>query len=147
MKHLLTALVLLVVSTAAFGQNSGGKDEKAVLKANESFDKAVVDRDVDAYTRIVADDFVFTDHKGVVTNKAEEIEKLKNRKIKFVSGISSDVRVKWLGETAVVTGRFDARFKDANGKEHAFTERYTAVFTKRKGKWLMVAEHASEITN
>lgn len=133
----------LAVCVAA--QAKPNKDEVAVLAANEAFDKAVIAGDIEAYGRVVADDFHFTGTDGAVSNKSQEIERLRSRKVKILTGNSSGVVVKMYGKTAVVTGRFDARFVDSNGKEHAFAERYTAVFVKRGSGWQMVAEQATEI--
>lgn len=146
MRTIALVFVLAVFASVSAAQVSG-TDEQKVLKANEAFDKAVVDRDIEAYDRIVADDFVFTDFKGNVTDKKQEIEKLRSRKIKFIYGRSSEVRVKLYGSTAVVTGRFDAKLTDAQGKESMFAERYTAVFYRHKGNWRMVAEQSTEIVN
>lgn len=145
-KILLILIILLSVSGLVFGQtgNQNSKAEREVAKINEDFDKAIVSRDAAAYERILADDFIFTSFDGTVTDKAQEIAKAKSGDLKFESGKSDDVRVKVYGKTAVVTGRFTAK-GTSKGKDFTFTERYTAVFVKRGGRWQMVAEHASEI--
>lgn len=139
------SLLLVLFTLTVAGQRSASKDERAVTNANEAYDKAIVNGDGTEYDRIVSDDFRLTNHQGVVTTKADELNKIRNRTIKFLHGKSSDVEVKLYGTAAVVTGRFDARFVDANKKEHSFSERYTAFFIKRRGSWQMVAEHSSEI--
>lgn len=143
-KIIWLTIVLCSLPLFAFGQTANNKAEREVLQANEAFDAAIVSRDAAAYGRIVADEFVFTDFKGAVFNKAQEIEKLKTRKIKFVSGKSDDVRVKIYGKTAIVTGRFKAEII-GEGKNYSFAERYTAVFVKRSGRWQLAAEQSTEI--
>lgn len=145
LKLLIFLLFLSLFTASVFAQSKPSKDELAVLAANAAFDKAVISGDVEAYSRVVADDFHFTGTDGEVSSKAQEIEKLKARKVKILSGNSSGVIAKIYGKTAVVTGRFDARFVDAKGTEHTFAERYTAVFVKRGSAWQMVAEQATEI--
>jgi ketosteroid isomerase-like protein len=145
-KILLIAFTVFTVSFLTYGQTSiqRSKAEREVIKANEEFDKAIVLRDAAAYERILADDFVFTSFDGTVTNKAQEVAKVKSGDLKFESGKSDDIKIKIYGKTAVLTGRFTAK-GNRNGKDFTFTERYTAVFVKRKGRWQMVAEHASEV--
>ena len=137
----------LVIPDKTFSQTETdkfGKTELEVLKVNEEFDKAIISRDATAYERILADDFIFTSFDGAVTNKTQELAKVKSGDLKFKSGKSDDIRVKVYGKTAVVTGKFTAEGQ-SKGKDFTFLERYTAVFVKRNGRWQMVAEHASEI--
>ena len=145
-KTLLIAVVIFVGTFLAFGQESSSdrKAESEILKINEEFDKAIVSRDAAAYERILADDFIFTDFKGNVFNKKQEIEKVRTGDLKFESGKSADVRVKIFGKTAVVTGKFTAKGQSKN-QNFTFAERYTAVFVKRNGRWQMVAEQSTEI--
>lgn len=144
-KIVLLVIALCGLPLLAFGQMANNKAEREVLQANEAYDAAIVSRDVDAYQKIVADEFIFTDFKGAVFNKSQEIEKIKTRKIKFISGKSDDVRVRIYGKTAVVTGRFRAEII-GDGKNYSFAERYTAVFVKQSGHWQLIAEQSTEIS-
>jgi ketosteroid isomerase-like protein len=145
----------LILIAGLFANNANGqsatetrrsfsKAEVEVLRVNEDFDRAIVARDVAAYERIFANEFIFTGFDGAVTDREKEIEKVRSRNLKFEYGKSDDVRVKVFGRTAVVTGRFTARGKN-DGEVFSFVERYTAVYVKRDGQWQMVAEHASEV--
>ena len=137
---------MLSASFFIFGQaaDKNSKAEREAAKINEEFDKAIVSRDAAAYERILADDFIFTSSDGMVTDKAQELAKVKSGDLKFESAKSDDVRVKIFGKTAIVTGRYTAK-GTSKGKDFTFAERYTAVFVKRNGRWQMVSEHASEI--
>ena len=137
---LLFAAVLLL----AFPVSAQSKSEREVLAENEAFDRAIVTRDVQEYTRILADDFIFTGADGTVSDKKGEIDRVRSGSLTFESGTSDDVRIKIYGKTAVVTGRFTAKGTN-NGRDFTFVERYTAVFLKRSGRWQMVAEQATEI--
>lgn len=141
MKLLLVVTGLMLFAFAASAQS---KAEREVLAANAAFDRAIVARDAVAYERILADDFILTGADGTVSDKKVEIAKVRSGDLTFESGKSDDVRVKVYGNTAVVTGRFTAKGKNA-GRDFTFVERYTAVFVKRNGRWQMVAEQATEI--
>ena len=145
-KILSILLVMLSVSFFIFGQvdDKNSRAERDVAKTNEEFDRAIVSRDAAAYERILADDFIFTSFDGTLTDKAKELAKVKSGDLKFELGKSDDVRIKIYGKTAIVTGRFTAK-GTSKGREFTFSERYTAVFVKRNGRWQMVAEHSSEI--
>jgi len=145
-KILSILLVMLSVSFFIFGQvdDKNSRAERDVAKTNEEFDRAIVSRDAAEYERILADDFIFTSFDGTLTDKAKELAKVKSGDLKFELGKSDDVRIKIYGKTAIVTGRFTAK-GTSKGREFTFSERYTAVFVKRNGRWQMVAEHSSEI--
>lgn len=148
-KTILVFGLLLDLSLASFGQQTGGKPENTkagqkVLKLNEEFDKAIAAQNAAEYERILADDFIFTNSSGKVTNKSEELAQVRSGDFKYESVKSEDVRVKVYGKTAVVTGRFIARVQH-KGNDFAISERYTAVFVKRGSGWQMAVEHASEI--
>ncbi len=68
---------MLAASPLAFGQtaNRNSKAEREVAKVNEEYDEAIVRRDAGAYERILADDFIFTNFDGEVSNKTQELEK------------------------------------------------------------------------
>ena len=142
--------MMFLCTAAAAGQSADkqadtySKAEREVLAANEEYDKAIVARDAAAYQRILGDDFIFTSFNGTVSNKAQELEKVKQGDLTFEAGKSDDLRVKVYGKTAVVTGRFVAKGQ-SKGNPFTFTERYTGVFVKRDGRWQLVAEHANEI--
>src|SRR5688500_6569195 len=151
MKFCLNAVLICIFLTGLSVSRVNGQTEsrfsrdiRDVLRVNEDFDRAIVARDVAAYERIFAEDFIFTSFDGSVSNRDQEIERVRTGNLTFEYGKSDDVRVKVYGKTAVVTGRFSARGK-RNGTPFSFVERYTGVFVKRKGRWQMVAEHATEI--
>ena len=138
-------ILTIVTSSLILGQsidektNQYSKAEQEVLKVNEKYDKAIISRDAAAYERILANDFIFTSFDGVVSNKAQELEKVKSGDLKFEFGKSDDVRIKIYGKTAVVTARFRAKGQ-SKGKNFTVLERYTVVFVKRNGRWQLVAE-------
>ncbi len=144
MKQLFLLICLAILGCISVHAQSTTRAEREVLAANEEFDRAVVARDLTAYERIYSDDLIFTSFDGTVSDKAKEIARVRSSSTPFESGKSDDVRVKVYGNTAVITGRFTAKGM-SNGKPFSFVERCTAVFVKRKGRWQMVAEHATEV--
>jgi hypothetical protein len=62
----------------------------------------------------------------------------------FDSNVIDDVTVALFGDTAVVRGRTVASAK-LNGAPVSARIRFTDVFLKRKGRWQVVASHASPL--
>jgi len=95
--------------------------------------------------RIYADDLVFINADGSVTNKSDEVAAIKSGEIKFESIEMSDVKVQDLSSVAVVTGKLVERVRykttDLSG-----TYRFTDVWAKRHGRRRIVAGHESRVS-
>ncbi len=150
MKKLLAITLITIVSTfAAFAQTS--KDEQEILKIHSSLEQAFLKKDAAVFERIFADDYVYSNPYGKMFNRAQGLEDLRkewtNANYKILTSTSDDLKVKVSGNMALVTGNWTATTvppDDANAEPHKDTGRYTGVYEKRNGKWLLVAEHYSE---
>jgi hypothetical protein len=142
-KFMMTAIFMMALTTLAFGQTMT-KAEMEVLKINKEYDTAVVRLDVAALERILADDYMYTDTDGSISDKRLEIQAAKSGDLTFESGISDDLKVRVYGNTATVTGRWTSKGKYKNW---AFDEkdRYTTFYVKRGGRWQLVSEIAVRI--
>lgn len=142
-KFTMTAVFMMALTALAFAQ-SMTKAETEVLKVNKEYDVAVVKLDAAALERILADDYMYTDTDGSISNKMQEIQLIKSGDITFESGISDDVKVRVYGNTATVTGRWTSK-----GKYKSWTfdekDRYTTFYVKRNGRWQLVSEMAVQI--
>ena len=143
MKYLwVTAFVILGNSLIAKAQSSDTRQELIALEQN--FNAALLSADWRAVERIYADDLVFTNADGSVTNKSDEVGAVKSGDIKFESIEMSDVKVQDLGDVAVLTGKLVERVRykttDLGG-----TYRFTDVWAKRNGLWQIVAGHESRV--
>ncbi len=150
MKTLLAVTLITIVSTfAAFAQNS--KDEQEILKIHSSLEQAFLKKDAVVFERVLADDYVYSDPYGKMFNRAQNLEELRkewaNANYKVVGMTSDDMKVKVNGNMALVTGNWtfsSVPASAANAEPHKDMGRYTGVYEKRNGKWLLVAEHFSE---
>ena len=84
-------------------------------------------------------------------NRAETLEDLRrewaNKNYKTVSGSTDDAKVKVSGNMALVTANWTTTLASTlapNAEPHKDTGRYTGVYEKRGGKWVLIAEHFSE---
>jgi ketosteroid isomerase-like protein len=150
MKKLLAATLITIVSTfAAFAQKS--KAEQEILKIQASLDQAVLKKDIAVFERVLADDYVYSNAYGEAMNRAESLEDMRrewaNTKFRKLTASTDDIKVKVSGNMALVTANWTATTipRDVpNAEPHKDTGRYTGVYEKRGGKWLLVAEHFSE---
>jgi hypothetical protein len=92
----------------------------------------------------LADDFVLVMPDGAIRGKREVIRDLATPGLEMEPFDPTDVRVRVYGDTAVVTGRMLQRFV-LGGVRRAHDLRYTDVYVRRKGRWLLVSGHVSPV--
>jgi len=136
--------VAVLCLTPAFGADA--PDLRAELDAIEqSLVKAWLDRDATAVDRILADDWSVIDLGGRVLTKAEVMrEGFSSGERRIESGAIDEVRVRPLGDVAVVTGR-SVLTGSYRGDRMTVTQRFTDVFAKRNGRWVIVASQGTRI--
>jgi len=129
------AILVFGYSLLAVAQSSTEKD---LIALENSFNEALVRADLKTIEGIEADDLIFTDASGMVSNKLDEIQSLKSGEVKFASIKMTDTRVQDFGNVGVVTGSLveKAQYKNT---DISGTYRFTDVWAKRKGKWEHVA--------
>lgn len=123
-----------------------GTSEELVA-VEQAWSEAAVARDEMALNRFYADDYVFTNEDGVISNKAREIENITTGMFRLTSFAFSDVTVRFYGNVAVVTGQntIKGTWEDIN-KDISGPYRFTDVFVKRGGRWQCVASQSSRIS-
>jgi len=116
--------------------------ERQLLAIEREWDDAVVNRDAKVLERILADDFRLIWIDGSVSNKAELIAGVTNRKATIDPFSTEDVKVRIYGDTAILTGRFTQTARLGTRSEtNSF--RYTDVYVRKAGRWRAVSAHAS----
>jgi ketosteroid isomerase-like protein len=119
--------------------------ERELIALEHQWKQAVVDRDAKTLAALYADEFTSIDPEGVVWNKAEDIEIDTTGMFKLNSFALDDFKVRAYGDVAVVTGRtFDSG--TLQGVELSGYFRFTDVFVKRGGRWVLVANHLSSLS-
>lgn len=111
-----------------------------------AWDEAYAGRNTEALSRILADDFVFTNASGAVLNKAQYImATIKAPDMTLETSVGSeDVKVRVYGDAAVVTSRGAGRGQPGN-RNPTVRYRYTDVWVKQQGRWQAVASQATRI--
>ncbi|MBA3442833.1 MAG: nuclear transport factor 2 family protein [Pyrinomonadaceae bacterium] len=98
------------------------------------------------FERNLADDYYgVSSLTGKLTTKAEDIAEIRNRKDVIESAVSSDMDVRVEGNTALVTGVYRLKGRDEKGQPMDRRIRFTDVYVKRDGRWLVVASQGTLI--
>jgi ketosteroid isomerase-like protein len=143
MKNLFAlAVLLLAVCGPAFGdQTSDERDLKQLVK---DLNAAIVKADIAFLERVLDQDYVHYRPRGTVENRAQYLENRKTGNVNFESLVADDVKVRFYGDTAIVTYRSTAKGKDQQG---AIDEQrlWTRVFVRRDGRWQLVHSQGTSI--
>ncbi len=121
-------------------------DEGQLLYLEMAWAEADQKGDLAWFERNLADNFSgISSRTGKLTTKADEIADIKNRKDVFTSVTASDMQVRVEGDTGVVTGVYHMKGRDEKGQPLDRRIRYTDVYVKRDGRWLVIASQGTPI--
>jgi ketosteroid isomerase-like protein len=112
------------------------RDLDALTALNRDFTASVQKGDVKRFEEILADDFMCSTPDGSLVDKAESL-RLTAQPV-TVSGLAAEnVRIRLLGDFAIIHARFDSRSADGKPRRG----RYTDTWARRDGKWVAVSAH------
>lgn len=132
--------------TVAWAQaNALNEAEQAVREMERMYRDAVMQQDVTAVGRILADDFIATSSRGEIRDKAKEIDDISpSPDFKMEAFNLDDMSVRIFVDTAIVTGRSTLQVA-FRGQSSTSVFRYTRVYVKRNGRWQAVAQPLTRI--
>ena len=150
-KILLIAFALLISSTIGSAQSKKQppkteRIQNELMQIERDIGDANVRRDKAYFEKIEADEFIFTDSGGGLTNKTEDVASFDKPagETKLVSYTPDEMKVTIYGDTAVATGRVTSVYRGPKG-EATIRSRFTDVFVKKNGRWQIVAGHSSRL--
>jgi uncharacterized protein (TIGR02246 family) len=147
-KNFVMAALVLTVTSFAFGQGQRARrsEKRSVDREIRQVDReriqAQISADAAALDRIYANDFIGIGPSGTVRRKPQVIADFTSGDLKFQSITTDDVQVRVYGNTAVETGRSTMTGQD-KGKAVPRDNRFTRVWIRHHGRWLLVANHYS----
>jgi hypothetical protein len=115
---------------------------EAVRRLDSEISVATWSGDAMWFEENLADEYVLITPGGATRSKRDVIRELATPGLKMEPYEPSDVNVRLYGDAAVVTGRMLQRFT-LGGIRYANDLRYTDVYVRRKGKWVLVSGHTS----
>ena len=98
---------------------------------------AMVERDMPALDRILADDLIYMHSTGAIDSKGSLIAALRERKFTFKSAGTTDIVVRCYGDSAVFNGKVRMLVEVAGTDHHAFSA-FTTVWVRQAGGWRLV---------
>jgi ketosteroid isomerase-like protein len=144
---LMAAIAMLSAGLWAqsVGPKSAASDPVEEIRALESaFDEAIVRRDVSALDKMTSDDFTLASLNGDLHAKAEVLKYFATHAFEYEYRKTDNLRIRVYGDADVVTGRTIETVQD-NGKGHTDAYRFTRVYIRQKGHWLLVASQPTRI--
>lgn len=150
MKSLLLATIIAcVVTGSALGQNAEqrGESEQTVRRLELAESDAVLRGDVAALEKLWAEDFTVNNPQNQISRGRKEVlERIRSGLLKYSSFVREIESVGVYGDTVIVMGLEVVTPTGNNpGAGQALRRRYTNVWMKRKGNWLLTARHANVI--
>ena len=116
-------------------EKSQKETERYILDSERRWAESVATGDTSAIERILADDFIGVDPKGVLYNKEQMIADTRNAPKYYVSNRLNDVKVRFYGDTAIAQG--SETWEKRSGERGRFV--WTDTWIPRNGSWQIVA--------
>jgi hypothetical protein len=152
---IVVALVTIAAASVAAGQCARmGKMPAKMARGNAAVEgikrleaernKALVAGDTAAIDRLYSDDYTSAVGSTFRT-KPDVLADLKSGALKLEASSNDETNVRVYGNTAVVTGKTTSkvhdRGSDTNGQAY-----FTRVYVNQNGRWRLVANHSSRVT-
>ena len=112
------------------------RDLDTLTALNRDFTSSVQKGDVKRFEEILADDFMMSNPDGSLLDKAEFL-KLTAKPVTISGLVAENVRIRLLGDFAIIHARFNSRYADGKPRRG----RYTDNWARRDGKWVAVSAH------
>ncbi len=110
-------------------------EEAAVLKAFETMQQAMIDKDMDTLDAVIKDDTIFTHMSGKQQTKAEYFAEINNGTLNYYGYHINDLHIDVEGDHAVLTctTTLDAKVYGFSGSWDLHTNAY---YEKINGEWI-----------
>jgi ketosteroid isomerase-like protein len=113
---------------------------EALRDLNATYIDSVVRSDVARFREILSDDFLCTNPDGSLVDKAQFLRQTAVP-VAFASFDVDDLRIRILGDVALIHGRTHFAYTDGR-RGHG---QYTDVWEKRQGRWLAISAHVTRV--
>ena len=142
-KRSLALTFAVVAAGLSFSQTAKDADIQQIQRLEQVWNQAHENGDADALDKSWADDLEVDVPRMAVMSKADALSLARSGRMKFLHYVTSDLRIRVYGDTAVVTGRLQ-RTRSMNGKKISDDWKFTRVYVKQTEHWRVVSFHASE---
>lgn len=140
-------VILIGCGLCAWAQTASvDQRKKDIEKLEREIVQANFDCNYDLFRRVEAEEFLFTDPKGNVITRADDLAGEKDCRKREATFELSDIHVNVYGDTAVFNARLAIR-RMKDGQPITSNSRFTDVLVWRDHRWQLVAGHSSRIGN
>lgn len=130
---------LMLAAVCAFaGFASAQAPEKELRAVEEQRYKAMLQADVPALEKLLADDLVYVHSSGGVESKQQFLATIRSGALKYKKIAPEGVFYRISDSLAVVTGKSSIEV-EREGKPQSFRVRFTAVYQKSPAGWRLAA--------
>ena len=146
---LLTFLFLISASPQGTGgskADAADETKQQVLKSEVLQNQALLKNDADLLGSMCADELAWTNASGVLLSKTQMLADLRSGKQKNETIKHEDIRLHVYGTTVVVTGLSTSTYL-YKGKTFIGSRRFTNVWIKQSGRWMLVVHHVSAVAD
>ena len=146
---LLVTILTCIVTGPAPGQNARQDKalEQTIRKLELEESDAVVRSDVSALEKLWAEDFTVNNPNNQISRGRKEVlDRVRSGLIKYSAFVREIESVGFYGDTVIVMGlEVVIPIGNAPRAGQTLRRRYTNIWMKRKGNWLLTARHANVI--
>ena len=139
-----TILLCVLSACLVAAQDKGGAAEREIIQIEKEMLAAVLKGDASASERYLAQTYVFTGPEGLSMGREQSIREVKSGDLKLQAASLDNAKVQVYADTAVIT--YSSNDKGTyKGKDISGKTRWTDVFVKQNGRWMLVASHGSRV--
>jgi ketosteroid isomerase-like protein len=136
-------ILVCLVGSCGLGASAQESADAATIRVLETkWADSYKNRQVDALSSLMSDDYVITMEDGSVYGKVGFISHTAQPSEKVDLVEFGDLKIRMHGDAAVVTGSYHEQGESA-GKPYDYRDRMTDLWMKTDGKWKLVASHYS----
>jgi uncharacterized protein (TIGR02246 family) len=117
---------------------SDTNDEQQIIALHLAGDKALMSADVEALSKIFAEDYVQYNESGKAFTRHDVLNNFRSGTIRYPSIVSTGRTIRVFGDMAVINGSEDDVVEVA-GERSTVKYVYLDVLLKRDGEWKLVA--------
>ncbi|HVS59392.1 MAG TPA: nuclear transport factor 2 family protein [Gemmatimonadaceae bacterium] len=144
-----SACLVVILFTAGCASRTGRSTERLTAEsevrvAERQRFEAMLKQDAAALDTLLDADLTYVHTGGDMETKAQLVELIRSKKLIYESIAPSDVRVRVHDGLALATGRSQMRVRNATGVS-SFGIRFTEVYVRRGGRWLLTAWEATKL--
>ena len=141
----LVAVLSMAILFISCSGSSRTEDAKLEIKtAHEKRRTATLDGDWKTVAEMMYDNLTFTHANAVVESKAQFIDALKTKRLKYQKLEDEQTQIRVVGTAGVVSGICHI-LVDASGNTIDLRVEFTELWVKEGNNWKMLLWHATEI--